>query len=488
MRGLNSILNPKSVAVIGAAREPGKIGNVIVKNFLDSGFRGEVYPVNPNATEVYGLKCYKSVLDIRGKVDSAVIAIPAKLVPQALEECGKKKVNGVVVISGGFAEVGNEALEQQIAGIAKKYGMAMIGPNCLGVVNPSSKVDSIFLPTYKMGRPKVGGVAFIMQSGAVGSTILDLIAREGFGISKFISYGNAASVDETDLLEYLGADRQTRIIVLYIEGVRRGKEFFKVTRRLAKLKPIVAIKAGTTEGGAKAAKSHTGSLAGNYAAYRAVFRQNRVIEAKTLDEVFDLAKVFETQPHCTGKRIAIITNGGGMGVLATDAVVENGLELAEFGEAALARLRQVMPTTVNARNPLDLTGDADAARYETAINLAYDDPNVDALIVITLFQTVSLDSRVVDVVVKIAGRKEKPLVTVALGGEYTEMQRRALESSGVPSYASPTAAAKSLAKLIEYSRFTEKAGGAGKEAPSEPLPRTPAFRMKGARSAPAAQG
>ena len=452
MRDLRAIFEPKSVAIIGAAREPGKIGHVIVKNFVDGGFAGHVYPVNPNADVVHGLKCYPSVLKIPGKVDSAVIAIPAKFVPKALEECGKKGIKGAVVISGGFAEVGNTALEEELAKIAKKYGMAVIGPNCLGVVNPSTKVDSIFLPTHKMGRPKVGGVAFVMQSGAVGSTILDLVAREGFGISKFVSYGNAAVVDETDLLEYFGKDKQTKIIVLYIEGVKRGKEFFKVTRELAKKKPIVVIKAGTTEKGAAAAKSHTGALAGAYAAYRAVFRQNRLIEARALDEVFDFAKIFDTQPCCTGNRVAVITNGGGMGVLAADAVIENGLELAEFTEETRAKIRKVMPPMVNARNPLDIVGDADAARFEKAIGLAYDDPTVDALMVITLFQTVSLDSRVVDVVVEAAARGEKPLVSIALGGEYTEVQRRALEGSCVPSYSSPTAAARSIAKLVEYSR------------------------------------
>ena len=332
MRDLKPIFEPKSIAVIGASREPGKIGHVIVMNFVDGGFPGRLYPVNPNATEIHGMKCYASVLDIPGKVDSAVVVVPAKIVPKVLEECGKKGVKGVVVISGGFAEVGNHALEKKLADISRKYGLQVIGPNCLGVVDPASHVDSIFLPTYKMGRPKIGGVAFLTQSGAVGSTILDLVAREGFGMSKFVSYGNAAVIDETDLLEYMGNDRRTKIIVLYIEGVKRGKEFFRVTRKLAKKKPIVAIKAGTTEKGAAAAKSHTGSLAGSYAAYRAVFRQNRLIEAKTLDEVFDFAKIFDTQPFCTGNRVAIITNGGGMGVLAADAVVENGLELAEFTE------------------------------------------------------------------------------------------------------------------------------------------------------------
>ncbi len=455
MRDLRPIFEPKSIAIIGASREPGKIGHVIVRNFIDGGFPGQLYPVNPNAKEINGLKCYKSVLDIPGKVDSAVVVVPAKIVPKVLEECGKKGIKGIVVISGGFAEVGDYELEKKLADISREYGLQVIGPNCLGVVNPSTKVDSIFLPTHKMGRPKMGGVAFLTQSGAVGSTILDLVAREGFGMSKFISYGNATVVDETDLLEYLGKDKKTKIIVLYLEGVKRGKEFFRVTRKLAKKKPIVVIKAGTTENGAAAAKSHTGSLAGSYAAYRAVFRQNRLVEAKELDDVFDFAKIFDTQPPCTGNRVAIITNGGGMGVLTADAVIKNGLELAEFSEKTKKRIRETMPPTVNARNPFDIVGDADAARFEEAIGLAYGDPNVDALIIITLFQTVSLDSRVVDVVVKAAEDGQKPVITIALGGEYTEMQRRALESSGVPSYDCPNAAARSLAKLVEYSRFVK---------------------------------
>lgn len=453
MRDLKSIFNPKGVAIIGASRDPSKIGHVILKNFADGGFQGGVYPVNPTADEVLGLKCYKSVLDIPKKVDLAVISIPARFVPQALDECGKKGIKGIVLISGGFAEVGNIELENEIINISNKYNLAVIGPNCLGVVDPATKVDCIFLPTYKLGRPNIGGVSFVMQSGAVGSTILDLVAREGFGISKFISYGNASLVDESDLLEFLMHDKQTKIIVLYIEGVKNGRKFFAITKKLAKVKPLVVIKAGVSEKGAAAAKSHTGSLAGSYAAYKAVFKQNHLTEARSTDEVFDLAKIFNAQPLCSGNRVAVITNGGGMGVLAADSVEENGLELAEFSEQTLKALRAAMPPLVSIKNPLDLIGDADAARYETAIKLAYDDPNVDALIVITLFQTVSLDSRVVDVVVNVSDRKSKPVINVSLGGEYTEMQRRALESAGVPSYSSPSAAANALARLVEYSRF-----------------------------------
>ncbi|MDD5317268.1 MAG: CoA-binding protein [Candidatus ainarchaeum sp.] len=457
MQSLKPVFEPKSIAVIGASREPGKIGNVLVKNLVDSNFPGPVYPVNPSADEVHGLKCFKSVLAIPGKVECAVIAIRAGLVPKALAECGRKGVKGAIVISGGFSEAGEEALENGLVRISRRHGIALIGPNCLGVVNPAAKMDSIFLPTYKMGRPTQGGIAFVTQSGAVGSMVLDVVAREGFGISKFVSYGNAAAIDETDLLRYLMNDRETNIIVLYIEGVKRGREFYDLTKRLAKKKPLVVLKAGVTEKGIAAALSHTASLAGSDAAYRAVFRQNHLIEAKSLDDMFDYAKIFTTQPKCAGDRVAVVTNGGGMGVLAADALEGEGLKLAEFSRETRKALRACMPELVKDENPLDLVGDADASRFSDAIRIASSDPGVDALAVITLFQTASLDSRVVDVIINASARKRKPVINITLGGEYSEMQRRALESSGVPSFSSPTSAARSLAKLVEYSRFTKKA-------------------------------
>jgi len=453
---LDSIFYPKSVAIIGVSPEPNKIGHVILKNFLDAGFPGKVYPVHPTAEFVLGIKCYKSVLDIPGKVDSAIFAIPGKFVPDVLEECGKKGIKGAVVISAGFSEAGNFDLEKQLIDTAKKYGISVIGPNCLGVVNPLAKVDSVFLPTYKMGRPKVGGIAFATQSGAIGTMILDLVAHEGFGISKFISYGNASVIDETDLLEYLGKDKKTRMIVLYIEGVKRGKAFFALTKKLAKKKPIVVIKAGVTEKGAAAAKSHTGSLAGSYAAYKAVFKQNRMIEAKSIEDIFDFAKIFETQPACTGDRVLIVTNGGGMGVLTADAVIESGLKLAELSEESKAAIKAKMPPLVFPNNPLDLLGDCDATRYEEALKIIANDPGIDAIIVATLFQTASLDSRVVESILKIAGSTKKPVINISVGGEYTEIQRRALEGSGVPSYISPTSAVHALAKLIEHSRYCKE--------------------------------
>jgi len=272
----------------------------------------------------------------------------------------------------------------------------MLGPNCLGIMNPLSKVDTLFLPTYKLSRPRVGGVSFVTQSGAVGSTILDLIAKEGFGLSKFISYGNAAYVDEVDLLEYLLHDKQTEVIVMYIEGVKRGKELIEIAKKVTKVKPVIVIKAGITEEGAKAAHSHTASLAGNNEAYDALFKQFGFVKAKDLSELLNFAKIFSSENLPKGDRVAIVTNGGGTGVLATDAVYLNGLRLAEFSEETKRELRKVMPDIVNIRNPLDLAGDADEKRYSDALSIISKDPNIDMFIVIALFQTPGADSSVAE--------------------------------------------------------------------------------------------
>ena len=454
-KNLEAVFTPRSIAIIGAAREPNKIGNVIVKNFLDGAYPGKVYPVNPNADTILGLKCYKSVLDIQGHVDQAVISIPAKFVPAVMEECGKKGVKAAVVITGGFSEVGSGDLEKQVADIARKYNIAMIGPNCLGVLNPAARVDSMFIPVYKLGRPRVGDISFISQSGAVGSCIIDLAAHAGVGIGKFVSYGNATVIDIVDLLEYLEKDKGTRIIVVYVEGIRRGKEFVKLAKRIAHKKPIIVLKAGITARGAAAAKSHTGSLAGSAAAYHAAFQQARLIEASSLDELFTFAKIFQ-QPYPSGKRVAVVTNGGGNGVLCADAIEMNNLELAEFSDETKEKLKQFLPTYTNVGNPLDLIGDADAARYGSALAVLMDDPNVDSIVVVTLFQTISLDANVTNVIVRESDKKTKPICVVATGGDYTQLLRRILDSYGVPTYNSPLAAVRALANFTKYAEHFEK--------------------------------
>ncbi|MBI5158627.1 CoA-binding protein [Candidatus Micrarchaeota archaeon] len=452
---LESIFNPKSVAIIGASREPNKVGHAIVKNFIDSGFAGKIYPINPNAREIIGLKCYPSVSAVKGKIDCAIFAVPAKFVPSALRECGENGVKGAVIISGGFSEVGNVEGEKQIEEIARKYGIAVIGPNCLGVLNPSSRVDSVFLPVYKMGRPHVGGVSFMSQSGAVGGCILDLAARAGLGVSKFVSYGNASVIDETMLLEYLGNDEKTKIIVCYVEGVKRGREFLEAAKKVTVKKPVIMIKAGISVGGAAAAKSHTAALAGSSEAYKALFKQAKIIEAETLMELFYFSKIFD-QPLPKGKRIGIMTNGGGYGVLAADAAEQTGLKLAELSSDTKKKLVEKLPNYVTVRNPLDLVGDADSKRYELALDALLEDENVDVIIVITLFQTVGLDSNVVNAIIKASDERKKPIIIVATGGEYTDVHCRILDSYGVPTYHSPNAAMKALKHAAGYAEYLER--------------------------------
>lgn len=451
---LSRVFKPSSVAVIGASEKPGKVGQTIMQNYLDVGFQGDLFPVNINAGEtILGKKAYKSVLDIKKNIDLAVIAIPAELVPKALEECGKAKAKGVVVVSGGFSEVGNTKLQDQLVAVAKKYKMPVIGPNCLGVMDTRARNDTLFLPTFKIDKPKIGGVSFVSQSGSVGSSILDLISGEGFGLAKFISYGNAAVVDEVDILNCLANDKDTRVIVYYLEGVRRGREFIEVAKKVTKQKPVVIIKGGRTQQGVGAAHSHTASLAGSYAAYEAVFRQSGFVMAKTLEELLYFSKIFETQPLCKGNRVAIITNGGGHGVIATDALSDNGLVLPQLSKETLKNLRKQLPPIVNVEMPLDLGGEADDKRYELALEALNNDPNVDAILAIVLFQTPGADDKVASTVVRYGSARTKPLVAVSTGGKYTQAHVENMESLGVPVYETPNDAAASLAALIDYTKY-----------------------------------
>jgi acetyl coenzyme A synthetase (ADP forming)-like protein len=451
---LRYIMNPRSVAIIGASPNPDKVGHVILQNYFDVGYSGKLFPVN-NAYEgkILGLQTYKSVLDIKRSIDLAIIAIPAEHVSEVLEECGRAHVKGVIIISSGFAEVGEVKRQEEITRIADKYGMPVIGPNCLGVMDMRSRIDTMYLPTFKLDKPKIGSVSFASQSGAVGSLILDIISHEGFGLSKFISYGNAADVDETDILNYLAHDKDTKIIIFYLEGAKRGKEFIEVAKKATRIKPVIIIKGGRTEQGASAAHSHTAALAGSAEAYEAVFRQFGFVIANDLDELIAYAKIFDTQPLTTGNRIGMITNGGGMGVLATDALYKNGLRLAELSEESKKTLRKSMPPIVNIRLPLDIGGDADDKRFAAALDAVSNDPNVDALMVITLFQTPGADSRVASMLIHRSMEAKKPIIVVSPGGSYAQVHNDMMESSGVPVYDSEDLAAKSLRALIGYSKY-----------------------------------
>lgn len=454
---LAPMMKPRSVAIIGASRNPDKVGNIILQNYVSAGYPGRLYPVNLNAEEVLGIKAYKTVLDIDDKIDLAVIAIPAQAVPMALEQCGRAKVKTAVVVSGGFAEVGEVALQEKIANIAKKYRIAMVGPNCLGVMDTRSKVNTLFLPTNKISKPQVGFVSFVSQSGAVGSTVLDVIAGEGFGLSKFISYGNAAYVDEVDILEYLMNDDETKVIVLYLEGIKRGKEFVALARKITRVKPVVVLKAGRTSAGVAAAHSHTAALAGDYATHEAIFRQFGFTVAKDLNELLYYAKIFASEVRPKGNRVAVITNGGGAGVIAADEIASSRyLKMGDYSTSTKKVLRKAMPALVNIANPLDLAGDADERRYGDALNLVSADPNIDMLMVIILYQTPGADPVVTREVVQKKAALGKPLLVISLGTEYTLKQTKMLEEGGVPVYASPIAAVNSLEALFEYAEFKKR--------------------------------
>lgn len=451
---LGCIMHPKSVAIVGASENPDKVGHVIMQNYIDSGYPGKIYPININTTgTVMGHKAYKTIGEVKKNIDLVVIAVPAQIVPQVLDECGKAHVKGAVVVSGGFAEVGQVKLEEDLVKVAKRYSMPVIGPNCLGIMDPRSRNDTLFLPTFKIDRPKIGGVSFASQSGAVGSSVLDLINSEGFGLARFISYGNASVVDEVDVLNYLANDKETKVIVFYLEGVKRGKEFVETAKRATKLKPIVIIKGGVTEAGAQAAHSHTAALAGSHEAYEAVFRQFGFTIATDIKDLLNFSKIFDTQPNATGNRVAVMTNGGGTGVLATDAVYQSGLVMATLSKESEATLRRAMPPIVNIRLPLDMAGDADDRRFGAALEVLEKDPNVDVIMVIALFQTPGADSRVAATLIHYATQMSKPLVVISMGGSYTHAHKEMMESAGVPVYDSPGDAARSLAALINYSRY-----------------------------------
>ncbi|MCL4389548.1 MAG: acetate--CoA ligase family protein [Candidatus Marsarchaeota archaeon] len=453
---LSPIMSPKSVAVVGASAKPGKVGNAIMQNYIDVGFQGKLYPINVNAADkIMGFKAYKSILDVKEPIDLAVISVPAEIVPKVLEECGKAKARGVVLVTSGFAEVGRIDLQDRIVAISKKYRMPLMGPNCLGVMDTRSRNDTLFLPTSKIDRPKIGGVSFVSQSGSVGSSLLDLISGEGFGLAKFISYGNAAVIDEVDLLDYLAHDKETKVIVYYIEGVKRGKEFVELAKTATKLKPVVILKGGMTPSGASAAHSHTASLAGSSQAYEAVFKQFGFVEAHTLEDLLYFAKIFDTQPLTPGNRVAILTNGGGHGVLATDALYNNGLVSPQLNKENQKALRKIMPSIVNIRLPLDIGGDAGSDRFSAALDALSRDENVDAIMAITLFQTPGADESVANAIVEHAAKKLKPLVAVSTGSTYTRSHVSLMEEGGVPVYDSPDAAAKALAALISYTRYKQ---------------------------------
>jgi len=448
---LDSFFQPASAAVIGASRTPGKVGHDIVRNLIEEGFEGDVFPVNPKADEVLGLKCYASVTDIEAEVELAIIVIPARFVLDVLDECAEKGIGAVIIISAGFKESGQEGaeLERKLAEKCAEHGIRCIGPNCLGVMSPHDKMNASFGPAM----PKPGNIAFFSQSGALGTAVLDVAAGEGIGMSRFISYGNKADVDETDLIEALGEDEQTDVILGYIESIDDGPKFMDVTRRVTRKKPVIVLKSGRTSAGAEAASSHTGSLTGADSAYEAAFIQSGVIRAETVGEFFDYARAFADQKPPAGNRVAVVTNAGGPGIIATDAIGFSGLEMADLSDETTRVLSENLPPQAALRNPVDVLGDAKADRYRLALGAIAKDANVDALLAVLTPQTSTEPVETARAVAEAAATTEKPVLASFMGGCSVREGWRVLEEAGVPDFDYPDSAVGALEAMCEYGEW-----------------------------------
>ncbi len=453
---IEKFFNPNSVAIVGASPKPGKVGNVILANFKKR-FKGRIYPVNPKHEEIMGLKCYPSIKDLPETPDLVVIAIPAPKVPQVLRDAGEKGVKATIIISGGFRETGTEEgkrLEEEIVKISRKYGIRILGPNCLGIYDNWSGVDTFFLPDEKMMRPPKGKISFISQSGAFASALLDWMAYRNIGISRAISYGNKIDVDDVDLLDFLANDDKTGLIIMYLEGLKpgRGRLFIEKAREVVRKKPIVIYKAGKTSRGSTAAASHTAALAGNYSIYKAAIKQAGLIEAMSFDEIMDLSKILLTQPLMKGRKVYVVTDAGGVGVMLTDALTTEGFILPRSPADLKEELRKVLPPHCIVENPIDLTGDTDDDRYKVVLDILLPRDDVDAVVVGALPQVPGITSRLADYLAE-ARKYGKPIIAISIGSKEAEKFKDLLEDKGIPVFESPERAARALRALYLYSKI-----------------------------------
>ncbi|AIF69463.1 acetyl-CoA synthetase [Palaeococcus pacificus DY20341] len=453
---LDYFFNPRSIAVLGASNDPLKLGYEVFKNLKNYG--GKVYPINIKEEEVQGVKAYKNVKDIPDEVDMAVIVVPKRFVKQAVIDCGEKGVKGIVLITAGFGEMGEEGKreERELVEIAHKYGMRIIGPNCVGIMNTHNNMNATFITNAVKGS-----VAFVSQSGALGAGIVYKTIKENVGFSKFISVGNMSDLDFGDLMEALAEDEESKAIALYIEGLKDGKKFMEIAKKVSKKKPIIALKAGKSESGARAASSHTGSLAGSYAIYDAAFRQSGVLVANNIDEMLSMARAF-TQPLPKGKRVAIMTNAGGPGVLTADEIDKHGLKLANLKEETMQKLREFLPPMAAVKNPVDMIASARGEDYYKTAKLLLEDENVDILIAICVVPTFAGMTPTEHAEGVIRAVKEvnngKPVLGLFMAGYVSEKAKELLEREGIPSYERPEdvgIAAYALAKFGEIKNGNE---------------------------------
>ena len=447
---LDVIFNPRSVAVLGVTNTPGTVPHDIFLNVLTSGYQGVLYPVAPGKQSISAVRAYRYVTDIEDEVDLAVIVFPASVCDMALRQCGEKGIKAAIMISAGFREVGPAGAERerQIKDICTEYGIRLVGPNCLGVINTDRSVR--FNASFARKMPAAGRIAFLSQSGALCTAVLDYARAKEIGFSKFVSFGNKADVTEIDLLDYLHRDEQTDVILLYLEELRDGRGLIDAARRItrgANAKPILAIKSGRTPQGADAASSHTGSLAAEDDICQAVFREAGIIRVESIEELFNSAIMLAYQPMPKGNRLAIVTNAGGPGVMATDAAVSAGLEIARFSPETTAKLKASLPAAANIKNPVDVIGDARSDRYTSALEAVLADPNVDGVLVILTPQSMTDIEDVARGVRRVHAGAEKPLACSFMGASDVAAGVDILQAAHIPHYILPEWACRALADV-----------------------------------------
>ncbi len=444
---MDFIFYPKSVAVVGASTRPGTVRNDIFRNLLMNEFQGSVYPINPKSDHVLGVHCYGSLLDVPGPVDLAVLIVPAKAVMTVVDQAIEKGVKGLVIISAGFKEIGDEGaeLEAQLSRQVHEAGIPLIGPNCLGIINTDPTISMNAAFGRKM--PAAGNLGFLSQSGALCTSVLDYAEARHMGFSKFVSFGNKADVDEIDLLGYLAKDEKTKVIAMYLESISDGRRFIETAGNIfwETGKPMICLKSGRSPEGAKAVSSHTGSLAGSDSVYDALLVQSGVQRVNTIAELFDNAALYTSQPLPKGDRVAIITNAGGPGIMATDAAVRHGLKLAEISEVTKDKLKPSLPSTASLHNPVDVIGDARSDRYKAAVHGVLEDENVDMGVVILTPQSMTDIEETASVVPEVIADIDKPVVCAFMGAKDVAPGVKILEAAGVPNYPFPEEAVKSLA-------------------------------------------
>ncbi len=448
---LDAIFRPSSVAIIGASSTPGKVGYVLSNNLLKSGYDEPVYLVNIKGGEILGQKAYKSVSEISGDVELAVIAIPSKYVLQTVEECGEKGVKALIIISAGFKETGSEGaeLEKKLVEVAQKYDMRIQGPNCLGAINTHVPYDLSFASTL----PKKGSIGFISQSGALGTAILDWIIAEEIGFGSIISLGNKADLDEVNFIEAMAENPNLKVILLYLESIERGREFLKVASKVVKNKPIMVVKGGTSSAGAKAAGSHTGALVGSFLAYKKAFEKAGVILTESMEDLFNYAVAFTQQSLPKDEGIAIVTNAGGPGILSTDLIEKLNMEMADLTDETIDYLDENLPSAAATGNPIDILGDALPDRYAIALEAALNDQNVFSVVVLLTPQAMTDSLTTAKNIVEISEKHpEKPVISVFMGGEWVAEASEYLKDNGVPCYNFPEKGIKTLNALYQYAR------------------------------------